>query len=187
MFIVRKIIAFFNDLIITIVFAGAIFVFIYALLFRPFQVNGQSMYPTYYNGEYVLTNLIANRIANPHRGDVIVFESPTNKEKDFIKRVIGLPDDRVKIENNTVYINNNVLPEPYLRGQTTYTGAFMTEGEEVVVPQGQYFVMGDNREFSSDSREWGFVTKDKIIGYSMFVYWPVTRMRLERGVDYSKN
>lgn len=182
--ILRKFYYLLFDLVQTLVIAGAIFVVIYAFLFRPYQVNGHSMDPNFQNGEYVLTNLLELRIGKINRGDVIVFNSPVDKEKDYIKRVIGLPGDRVKIYNGEVYLNGEKLEEKFLPSSVrTNGGDFLSEGQEVVVPDGSYFVMGDNREFSSDSRAWGFVTRDKIIGKSFLVYFPVDRIRI---VEHAK-
>ena len=101
----RKIYSILIDLVETFVIAGAIFVVVYAFLFRPFQVNGQSMFPNYHNGEYILTNLITLRFGGLKRGEVIVFKAPANQEKDYIKRVIGLPGEEVSIKAGYVYIN----------------------------------------------------------------------------------
>src|SRR3972149_9850033 len=143
--IFRKIYTIFIDLAETLVIAGAIFVVIYAFLFRPFQVNGQSMHPNYENGEYVLTNLITLRFKPVKRGDVVVFESPTNKEKDFIKRVIGVPGDEVMIKAGFVFVDDVKLDESrYLTsGVRTYGGSFMPESKIEIVPEGNYFVLGD--------------------------------------------
>lgn len=105
MILLRKIYYLLFDLIQTIVIAGAIFVVIYAFLFRPYQVNGGSMDPTFQTGEYVLTNLIETRIGNLKRGDIVVFNAPVDQEKDYIKRIIGLPGDKIKIAGGQVYIN----------------------------------------------------------------------------------
>jgi signal peptidase I len=138
------------------------------------------MYPTFKNKEYILTNLIALRFQEPRRGDVIVFHAPPDPEKDFIKRVMALPGDTVALKNGSVYVNNSKLDEsPYLKPDVkTYGGSFLKEDMTIKVPDGDYIVMGDNRPFSSDSREWGFLPKEKIIGESMFVYWPVNAMRI---------
>lgn len=183
----RKVYAFTVDFFETLVIAGGIFVIIYAFLFRPFQVNGQSMFPTFHDGEYILTNLITLRLEPPKRGDVIVFIAPVDHEKDFIKRVIGLPGDTVMVSGGHVYVNGQLLDESaYLSPDVkTGPGAFLGEGVTIKVPPNNYFVMGDNREFSSDSREWGFVSKDKLIGKSMLVYWPPQRFKIVTGVQYS--
>lgn len=187
--IFRKIYAILLDLIETLVIAGAIFVVIYAFLFRPFQVNGQSMYPNYHNGEYILTNLISLRLSKLERGDVVVFQAPVDREKDFIKRIIGLPGDTVMLDSGSVFVNGNKLDEgTYLASSVkTFGGAFLADKQSVKVPEDNYFVLGDNRSFSSDSREWGFVPREKIIGKSFFVYWPVTSARIVTRGEYNIN
>ncbi len=179
MFILRKVYTFLVDTIQSILIAASVFLVIYIFLFRPFEVNGQSMYPNFHDREYVLTNLITLRFGPPTRGDVIVFKAPPDPEKDFIKRVIGLPGDTVMVKNGNVYVNNQVYDESsYLNSDVkTYGGAFLKDGDTVTVPTGAYFVMGDNRPYSSDSREWGFVPAGNIIGKSFLVYWPLNEVR----------
>ena len=111
MIILQKIYQFFVDFVETIAIAGAIFVVVYAFLFRPFQVNGESMFPNYHNGEYILTNLITLRISDLRRGDVVVFNAPIDKEKDFIKRIIGVPGDTVAVENGKIILNGKMLDD----------------------------------------------------------------------------
>ena len=185
--ILRRIYGILIDLVETLVIAGAVFVVIYAFLFRPFQVNGQSMYPNYHNGEYILTNLISLRLSPIERGEVLVFQAPQDREKDFIKRAIGMPGDAVKLNNGEVYINDQKLDESdYLAPDVkTYGGAFLADEQVITVPVDSYFVLGDNRNFSSDSREWGFVSKNKIIGKSFFVYWPVASARMVQQGKYN--
>lgn len=176
----KKIYAFFIDTMQTILLAASIFLVIYIFIARPFQVSGDSMFPTFKNGEYILTNLIGLRFGSLQRGDVIVFIAPIDHEKDFIKRVIGLPGDTVLLHDGSVYINGKKLDESaYLASSVqTYGGAFMKNDQPITVPSDEYLVMGDNRPESSDSREWGFVTKSAVIGKSLFVYWPLKSMRL---------
>lgn len=164
----------------TILLAASIFLVVYIFLFRPFQVSGESMFPTFKNREYILTNLIGLRFNNPKRGEVLVFHAPPDPEKDFIKRVMALPGDTVYVKEGFVYVNDKKVDEsPYLKPDVrTYGGNFLKEGVKVTVPEGDYIVMGDNRPYSSDSREWGFLPKNKIIGSSLFVYWPVNNMRV---------
>jgi signal peptidase I len=178
--ILQKFYAILVDTIETVLFAASIFLVIYIFLFRPFQVNGSSMYPTFYNEEYILTNLIGLRFNPPTTGDVIVFKAPIDAEKDFIKRVIGVPGDRVYVKDGDVYINGKKFDESaYLSSEVkTYPGAFLKEGKEIVVPQNNYIVFGDNRGASSDSREWGFVPSSSIIGESFIVYWPPSRFQV---------
>lgn len=178
--ILRKIYNFLIDSIQTILIAAAIFLVIYLFLFRPYEVKGDSMYPNFHDKEYVLTNLITLRFQDPKRGDVVVFKSPAEPEKDYIKRVIGTPGDIVFIKDGDVYINGERLnEEKYInKSVKTYQGAFLQENNQVTVPEKMYLVFGDNRNASSDSREWGFVKKDYLIGISMFVYLPVNRVRV---------
>lgn len=176
------------DIAETLAIAGAIFFIIYAFLLRPFQVNGNSMFPTFINGEFVFTNLLSQRFGPLDRGDVVVFKAPPDQDKDYIKRIIGLPGDVVRIQNGKVYVNGKVLDEkPYLTSSiTTQPRGFAHEGEDIKVSKDSYFVLGDNRVYSSDSRDWGLVPFSKIIGKSAFVYWPINRMRLVEHTKYSK-
>lgn len=137
------------------------------------------MYPTYNPGEFVLTNIIALRFSPIERGEVIVFKSPPDPKRDFIKRVIGLPGDTISLTDGHVVLNGKELSEPYLPSdQMTYPATFLDEGVTKSVPVDQYFVMGDNRLRSSDSREWGFVPKSMIVGKAYFVYWPLNKFGL---------
>jgi signal peptidase I len=110
----------------------------------------------------------------PTRGDVIVFHSPQDEKVDFIKRIIAIPGDTVMVKGGYVYLNGSMLDEKYINdpGQVTQ-GKFLREGQEVEVPSDSYIAMGDNRLHSSDSREWGFVTPQEIVGRAFFRYWPI--------------
>lgn len=180
MFILRKIWSFLIDTIQSILIAAAIFLVIYIFLFRPFQVSGQSMFPNFHDKEYVLTNLITLRLGPISRGDVIVFKAPPDPEKDFIKRVIGLPGDTVMVKDGDVYVNGQLYDESsYLNPSVkTFGGTFLRDNDTITVPTDNYFVMGDNRPYSSDSREWGFVPAQNVIGKSFFIYWPINRMQV---------
>lgn len=138
------------------------------------------MHPSFIDKEYVLTDLITPHFNGFYRGDVVVFNSPTDEEKDFIKRIIGVPQDTVTLKNNQIFINDEKLDESlYLEEDVeTLGGAFLSEGSSAIVPNGQYFVLGDNRGASSDSREWGFVKREEIIGRSFIVYWPPPNARI---------
>lgn len=180
MFIFRKIYNFLLDTIQSLLLAAAVFLVIYIFLFRPFQVKGQSMFPNFHDNQYVLTNIIVLRFKDPKLGDVIVFKAPPDPEKDYIKRVIGIPGDKVRIQDGDVYLNEKKLNQSlYLKPDVrTNAQAFLAESQEVIVPPESYFVLGDNRPFSSDSRDWGFVPKKNIIGESFFTYWPLNAMGL---------
>jgi len=181
----KKIYNVFIDVAQTFLMAASIFLVIYIFVMRPFQVSGDSMFSTFKNGEYILTNLIGLRFQDLQRGDVIVFKAPTDTDKDFIKRVIGLPGDSVSLKEGSVYVNGQKIDESeYLAPDIlTFGGSFLKDGESKVVPSENYFVMGDNRPFSSDSREWGFLPNEDVIGISFFVYWPVNSMRLVENPD----
>jgi len=175
MIYLKKVYFFLLDILQTLILAAAAFVVVYMFLFRPFEVKGESMVPNFHDSEYLITNLISLRFSDPELGDVVVFKAPNDPDKDFIKRVIGVPGDTVYIEDGSVYRNGELLGQTsYLpEDLKTYSGSFMQDGLEVTVPEGHFLVLGDNRPFSSDSREWGFVPKENIIGTTFFVYWPI--------------
>lgn|SRR3989344_3533769 len=178
--------AFFLDIIEVVVFAIAIFLFIYLLIMQPHKIKGDSMQPNYPDGEYLLTDKISYRFGEPKRGDVVVFEAPGTNGDEYIKRIIGLPGESVKVESGKVYVNGKSLNEMYLT-PTLYTssGAFLTEGKEVTVPTDNYIVFGDNRLASSDSRAWGLVSKDKLKGKAFFIYWPPKSFGMTEVVNYN--
>ncbi len=179
MFLLKKLWFFLVDTLQSILIAAAVFLVIYIFLFRPFEVSGQSMFPNFHDKEYVLTNLITLRFGPVAKGDVIVFKAPPEPDKDFIKRVVGLPGDTIMVNNGSVYVNGNLYDESSYLDESvkTYGGTFLKDSETVTVPDNEYFVMGDNRPYSSDSREWGFVPTANIIGKSMLVYWPLNEIR----------
>ncbi|MGE5225216.1 MAG: signal peptidase I [Omnitrophica WOR_2 bacterium] len=130
------------------------------------RVESISMQPTLFAGNFVLVNKLAYRLGSPSRGDIIVFRYPPDPSQvPYIKRVIGLPGDHVHIEGGKVYINGELLAEPYLTVQTN-------RGGDWTVPDKSLFVMGDNRNNSSDSRSWGMVPLGNVIGKAEFIYWP---------------
>lgn len=149
----------------------AIFVIFYLLIAQPNQIKGRGMAPNYIEGRYYIVNKIAYRVYSPERGEVILFQLPRNPEYQVVYRVIGLPSEKLKIENGKVYINEEPLLESYLpSGTYTRGGNFIQEGVSTVIPENNYFVLGDNRDHSSDSREWGFVPRENIIGKFWFRY-----------------
>ncbi|MCL5411857.1 MAG: signal peptidase I [Patescibacteria group bacterium] len=189
--ILKSVGSFFIDIIETIVIALAIFVVVYLFLLQPHQVRGHSMDSSFSDGEYILTDKISYRFGKPERGDVVVFKAPKNQDYDYIKRIIGLPEERVKVSKGSVYIYNDKNPsgvkleEPYLdKGTITVEGAWAKEDKEITVKPDQYFVLGDNRSHSSDSREWGLVPKENIIGRAWLRYWPINEMAFIPQVDF---
>lgn len=176
----RKIYAFLIDTVQTLLLVFAVFLVIYIFLFRPFQVSGNSMHPTFTDRQYILTNIITLKFGEPKKGDIIVFKAPLDPEKDYIKRVIGVPGDTVLLKDGDVYVNGKLLDQSkYLKpSDKTYGGSFLRENEPKTVAEDSFFVMGDNRSGSSDSREWGFVPLKSVIGKSLFVYWPLDKMEI---------
>lgn len=178
--------AIFLDLLQTIVLALAIFMLTYLLLVQPNEVKGNSMHPNFVDRERLLTEKVTYRFSNPQRGDVIVFEAPPDRQKDFIKRVIALPGETIEIKDNRVYINKQILDESYLDSSVlTHSGAYLSESRAVTLGDNEYFVMGDNRDHSSDSRSWGTITRDKIVGKAWFVYWPLQKLSLIQIPSYA--
>jgi len=181
----------------TIVIALAICVFIYVFLAIPNQVDGQSMEPNFHNNELLLTNKIIQLIGdsgigeklhyNYQRGDVVIFQLPGHQ--DYIKRVIAIPGDTVKIENNHPVVNGKVIYEAYIPSTTlTEGGTFLVEGEEKQVPEEEYFVMGDNRQASKDSRflDVGFVDRKYMKGKVFLRWWPLNRFGLISRGDFEE-
>lgn len=161
------------DFIQTLVVFAAIGTAIYFLIAQPHKVSGSSMSPTFEDGDYIITEKVSYKFTQPKRYDVVVFKNPKDESQDFIKRVVGLPGDMVKIEDGYVFLNGMQLPESYISSAIlTEPGLFLQEGEVVTVENDQYFVLGDNRNRSSDSREWGTITKKEIIGKVFLRYWP---------------
>ncbi len=152
------------DLLETVILAVILFFAINAVSARV-RVDGFSMVPTLKDGEYVLVNRLAYRNNLPKRGDIIVFVSPQTSNLDLIKRVIGLPGNTVRIFDGIVQVNGQTLKEPYIAAAPIYDG-------EWNVPDRQLFVLGDNRNDSSDSHAWGLLPTENVIGKAILIYWP---------------
>jgi len=168
-----------------IVMAFAIFMMVYLFLFQPHKVDGSSMYPNFHDQEFILTDKVTYRRTLPQRGDVIIFHAPPPFDSDFIKRVIGLPNETVMVKDNSVFINGQKLPEPYLPSSyVTTEKSFLREGVPYTIPTGYYMVMGDNREYSSDSREWGPISRSAIVGKAWVRYWPLDRIGVIQHQSY---
>lgn len=159
-----------------------IFVFIRTFFFSNYVVEGESMMPTLENGNKLIVNKIGTHIGELHRFDVIVFHH--SKEEDFVKRVIGLPGDKIEYHDDELYINGEKVSEPYLdKYRKEALGSMLTgdftlmelTGTETV-PEGKLFVLGDNRAKSWDSRHYGFVSIDQVVGKVNLRYWPIEEM-----------
>lgn len=138
---------------------------------QSFHTDGQSMQPGLHNNDYVLVNKLAYLLQPPQRGDVIVFHYPLDIQVDFIKRVVGVPGDKVTTTTTSVSINGRIIQEPYI------SGPFNFDNETWTLGPNQYFVMGDNRNNSLDSRFWGPLDRHYIIGKAVAVYWPMDRWK----------
>ena len=134
----------------------------------PQEISGSSMTPTFINGEYILTNKVIYRFTLPQRGDVVIFKSPKNKDVDYIKRVIGLPGETIQLKNGQFFINGLPLIENYEYNKPVFGESYMHEGDEIDIPKDQYFLIGDNRPGSSDSREFGPIVLEDFIGKAFF-------------------
>ena len=183
-----------RELVETLLLALLIFLAVRSAV-QNFKVEGDSMFPSLQNGQYIIVNKLAyaqidlgkfdwipffdagnnpvhHLFGTPHRGDVIVFRSPTNPDRDFIKRVIGVPGDSVEVKNGVVFVNGEALAEPYINGRTNCPC-----GPWVVEP-GMYFVLGDHRNNSSDSRVFEAIPEESIVGKALFSYWPLSEVGL---------
>jgi signal peptidase I len=181
--------SFFLDVSEVIVFAIGIFFFVYLLIMRPHKIEGESMMPNYLNAEYLLTEKVTYYMNKPQRGDVVVLRPPltVSEGDEFIKRIIGLPGETIRISDGHVYINGKELDESYIPSDfRTSGGYFLVNDVSYNIPEGKYFVMGDNREHSSNSRYWGPVPlnlspngdKEGINGRAWVIYWSSDFKRL---------
>lgn len=171
-------VGFLIDTIETILIAVILFLIINAISARV-RVENISMQPTLYQGEFVLVNKLAYKIGQPHHGDIIVFHYPRDPTQDYIKRLIGLPGDVVKIDRGKVSVNDILLDEPYIAMPPAYTGTW-------TVPEGSFFVLGDNRNQSSDSHVWGYVTTNLVVGKALVIYWPLENLQILSHPDIVK-
>ncbi|MFO7246076.1 MAG: signal peptidase I [Thermaerobacter sp.] len=156
-----------RELLETLVVAVVLALLIRGFVVESFLVQGSSMEPTLHHGDRLLVNKIAYRFGTPQRGDIVVFHAPFGDTRDYIKRVIAGPGDRIRIEDGVPYVNGERLEEPYV---LRYDDTSMPE---MVIPPGSVFVMGDNRRNSQDSRSFGFIGIEEIVGKAMVVYWPL--------------
>jgi signal peptidase I len=153
-------------------FSLAVSFFIITFLYQPVRVEGTSMLPRLGDQDRLFINKFVYHFTSIHRGDVVVFHYPRDPQKSYIKRVIALPGDELRIDDGRTYVNGQLLPEPYVPRKFHDS---RSQDEMVILP-GEYFVMGDHRSISSDSRDFGPVPRDLIYGKAAFVYWPAVDM-----------
>lgn len=174
---IKRAVAAFFDFLQGIVVVLALLVMVYLFIMSPQEINGESMEPNFHNGEFILTNKVLYKFRQPERGDVVIFKSPPDPTIDYIKRIIGLPGDTVTVQNNAMYVNGQKVVEPYLAPDTPiFGGTFLAEGQSIVLTPDTYFMMGDNRAHSSDSRDFGPVNESAFIGTAVFRYWPLSAL-----------
>ncbi|MGG3820817.1 signal peptidase I [Geobacillus thermodenitrificans] len=169
-------------IVVAVLLAGGIRYFIFA----PIIVDGISMMPTLHNHERMIVNKLAYKIGMPNRFDIIVFHA--EEGRDYIKRVIGLPGDRIEYKNDTLYVNGKPYDEPYLDeykkqvadGPLTEPFTLEELTGQSTVPEGHLFVMGDYRRYSKDSRHIGFIPMEKVVGKANIVYWPLGGVRIAK-------
>jgi len=160
-------------------------------IIQAFKIPTGSMRMTLLEGDIILVNKFLYgakipftdfrlpAVRQPRRGDVIVFIYPENPKKDFIKRLVGLPGETLEIRNGTIYIDGKPLLDPLFSSRYYYNrGGFAPEGKTIVIPPGNFFMLGDNSASSQDSRYWGFVPHANILGKALVVYWPLQRIRM---------
>ena len=168
---------FLREIFETLLLAAVLFLVINGLTARV-RVDGPSMEPSFFDRDRIVVSKVSYMLGDIQRGDVIVFPAPVDPEEDYIKRVIGLPGDHIRIAGGYVYINDVALEEPYIQAPP------LSNMQEMIVPDNSVFVMGDNRNVSSDSRAWGSLPIDDIIGKAVFVYWPLNAVRIVEHYDF---
>src|SRR5262245_15148033 len=168
----RETLAWLRDLSLSVLIAVLVILFLY----QPVKVEGTSMIPSLVDQERIFINKFVYRfgVADVNRGDTVVFWFPGDPTKSYIKRVIGVPGDRVQVSDGTVFVNGRALNEPYVPEE--YRDHMSTPSQ--VVQANQFFVLGDHRSSSNDSRTWGMVPRTAIYGKAVFVYWPLDRLGL---------
>jgi signal peptidase I len=170
---------FFVELLEIFLIAGALFLAVNTATARV-RVEGISMEPNLYDGEFIVVNRLAYRWAIPERGDIIVFYFPENPKKRYIKRVIGIEGDIISASEGQIFVNGNPLYEPYLASAPSYSGEWQIGSDEL-------FVLGDNRNNSNDSKSWGNLKLDAVIGKAIFIYWPLKDLGLIPHYDLMQN
>lgn len=186
----KKIKAFIREWVEAIVVALIMALAIRTFILQPFRIPSTSMVPTLMIGDRLMVNklsygaivpLTTYRLpgfSKPKRGDIIVFRAPEDRHKDFIKRLIGLSGEKVEIKFGDIYVNGQLVTDPVIKNIYYYNrGTYGEVNKPITVPAGYYFVLGDNSGSSSDSRFWGFVPQDDVVGRAEFIYWPPTRLR----------
>jgi len=157
-----------RDLVISLAISAFIIIFLY----QPVKVEGTSMMPSLEDQERIFVNKFVYRLEPIERGDIVVFRYPRDPSKSYIKRVIGMAGDHIRIDAGQVYVNNKALDEPYVPAEYADTRSY----PDTIVPPDSYFVLGDHRSMSNDSRDFGSVNQSYIYGKAVFGYWPMDKL-----------
>lgn len=163
------------------VIAAILAVMIRTFILGPYKIPTGSMIPTFMIGDRIFVDKVTYHFKDPKRGDIIVFKFPGDEKKDFVKRLVGLPNDDVLIHDGKVVVNGRVLEDPPFSDYYYYnwsSGELGREGQIFEVPEDSFFVLGDNSAHSHDSRAWGFVPRKNLVGKAFLIWWPVTRIKL---------
>ncbi len=171
-----------RELIETVLLIIAIYTFVNLATAR-FVVEGRSMYPSFEGDEYLIVSRFDYIIGDPQRGDIVVFHYPQNPERDFIKRVIGLPGETITMQNGQVFVNGEPIDEPYVLDLCASTNC---TNREWVLGNDDYFVLGDNRNASQDSTRFGPINRKHIVGRAWIQYWPPSRWRIINHHEYGE-
>lgn len=191
--LIRELYLFVTDIFETVILALALFIVINTFVAQLHQVYGSSMLPNFKDNEYLLTDKITFRLREPQRGEIVIFKAPEAPQRDYIKRVVGLPGESLLITENHIVIYNKthpqgiILQESYLKAGTSTDGRkTILEGVRFNIPNDSYVVLGDNREASSDSRSWGVVKRNEIIGRSLVRLWPPQELSIVARANYNE-
>lgn len=164
---------FYREALESVAVAVLLAIVIRLFVLEPFYIPSGSMEPTLQVNDRIIVSKLNYHFKEPKRGDVVVFKYPLDTSRDFVKRLIAVGGETVAIKGTVVYINGQPIPETYLP-----QGLRFSDYGPVVVPAGSYFMMGDNRDNSDDSRNWGFMSEELIVGKAVAIYWPLDRLRL---------
>ena len=161
-----------RELLETVISAGVIAFIIITFIGQVTVVRGASMEPTLHNNERLIANKISYRFESPKRSEIIIFKPPLEIKRNYIKRIIGIPGDKIEIIKGDIYLNDNKLEDNYVKYKS------YEDVSALVVPDDSFFVLGDNRSNSSDSRYWGFVSRKNVVGKAWLVFWPLNKIRI---------
>ena len=156
----------------SLVVAFVLAMFIRTFFFQAFKIPSSSMYPTLQIGDHLIANKLVYRFRDPGRGEIVIFKFPDNTRRDFVKRLVGRPGEKVNIADGKIYIDGKEVTESRIAGREYFNDEGMPE---ITVPEDKYFVLGDNSANSYDSRYWGFVPRRDFLGEALFIYWPPKR------------